>query len=106
MGVAGVANEMKIDDLPGDLPAVAEIIGMEKTLEIWKIFSGNALRFPSKLPRAFCARYIRNNFNGSNRLKLSRDLGIGDKTFRTLLNMKGHFGQTDLFGSTPASEIQ
>lgn len=99
MGVNNLATEMRVEDLPGDLPAIAEIIGVEKTLEVWRAFSGSALRFPSKFPRDFCARYIRNKFNGSNRLKLCQELGIGEKTFRNLLNTKGHFAQTDLFVS-------
>jgi len=103
MGVREVANEMSVDDLPGQLPVMAEVIGMELTLAIWLRFSGHGLRFPSKLPSAFCARYIRNNYNGSNAFKIANDLGIGDRTFRNLLNKKGHFGQTDLFKANSQS---
>lgn len=99
MGVSDIAEIIEIKDLPGDLSSVAELIGLEKTLEIWMLFAGNEVRFPKKLPRAIQAKYICEYFDGTNKVKICRRLDICGKTFTNMLKMKVPMNksQTDLF---------
>lgn len=74
-------KEATIDDLPEDWRFIAEICGVEKTIEIIANFNGNILYAPAKTVIANIRnRYIAGNLNKSSAKKLARKFNIAPCT--------------------------
>jgi len=76
---------------PGQLPEVYQeivgVIGLEPTLQLAQVFSGNSVYFP-KLDRALIElrnRLIRSEFDGANTRALARRWGLSSRHVRHIL---------------------
>lgn len=80
---------MKIsyDNIPDDLYDMVEIIGIEKFLDIIKLYGGNTIYIP--IYKSFILsernRTIRDKFNGSNISELAVEFGMSGNSIRRIL---------------------
>lgn len=79
---------------PGDLPEVyqemAELIGVEATVHLARIYAGTSVYFP-KLERALLSlrnRAIRKEFDGTNIRQLARRWGLSARHVRYIVHPK------------------
>ncbi|RJX29186.1 MAG: hypothetical protein C4525_14915 [Desulfarculus sp.] len=77
---------------PGELPDVyqemSEVIGLEPTMQLAQVFSGNSVYFP-KLERSLLSvrnQMIRREFNGANVRALARRWGLSSRHVRHIVS--------------------
>lgn len=76
-----VVMEIKMEDIPDNMIAMVEIIGMEEFIELSKLYGGDILYIPSyrSLKRQSRNRQINMEYDGFNARELSQtyDLSVG-----------------------------
>ena len=78
-------------DLPEVYQEMADIIGVEATVHLARIYAGTSVYFP-KLERALTAlrnKMIMREYNGSNVKGLARRWGLSSRHVRYILNTPG-----------------
>ncbi len=78
----------EVKDLPGDLSQVAEIVGVEKTLELAQLFRGTNVYFCNidSLIRKKRDNLIRNSYdNGVSPIKLARKHQLSERQIWRIL---------------------
>lgn len=76
------------EQLPEVYQEMAAVIGVEPTMQLAQVFSGNSVYFP-KLDRSLlCLRNqaIRRDFNGANIKELARRWGLSARHVRHIVN--------------------
>lgn len=81
-------DEIKLDDLPEPYDAIACEIGVENTLKIAKLFSGEQVYFPTydAVERPIRNRKIKAEFNGYNFKYLAHKYEITERTVRDIVS--------------------
>lgn len=82
------AKGVESEELPEVYREMAEVIGVEPTLKLAQVFSGNNVYFP-KLERSLIRvrnRVIRHQFNGANIKELARRWRLSARHIRSIVN--------------------
>ncbi len=85
--VPGWMRQVEPDQLPEVYQEIVGVIGLEPTLQLAQVFSGNSVYFP-KLDRALIDlrnRLIRSEFDGGNTRSLARRWGLSSRHVRHIL---------------------
>ncbi len=78
---------MDADDLAGIYKEIADEINIDTAIEIYRMLNGQQIVFPKRLySKKYIHQYIRDNYNGKNIRKLSKELNYSDKRIRQILN--------------------
>ena len=82
---------VKIEDIPYHLQPIVEIIGIEKFLEICKMYGGYTLYIPvyDKVVMPDRNRKIVSEYNGVNLYKLRVKYGISERQVKWVLKKEG-----------------
>ena len=80
-------DEIQISDLAGVYKELAEIVGIEVTVELHKHYQGVQITFPKKL---YSIEYVRKKLNSPDAdiTKLSGELGYTTRRLRQIKNME------------------
>lgn len=81
-------KNVNIEQLPEVYQEMAEIIGVESTIRLARVFAGSSVYFP-KLERALLDmrnQVIRREFDGANIRELSRRWGLSSRHVRHIVN--------------------
>jgi len=81
-------NQVRSQDLPEVYQEMAELIGVEATVHLARLYAGTSVYFP-KLDRALLNlrnRVIRDEFNGANIKSLARRWGLSARHVRYIVN--------------------
>lgn len=83
-------NGITIEDFPENFKEVAEIIGVENSLELSKRFAGTSLYIPKmdNLYRKECDYKIRQAFTGANIPELCQRFGLTQVQIRNILSIR------------------
>lgn len=66
---------------------MAEIVGVDKTKEIYECFKGVQVTFPQRLyDSAYVSEYVKKNYNGGNLTELAHKFGYSERRIRQFLN--------------------
>ena len=81
-------SDVTMDDLPEEIQALAEMVGMDKLFETLDRFEGDTIYFPSKktLLRETRDRLIREQFDGRNYRELARKNRMSVRQVRNICN--------------------
>ena len=85
--VPGWMHQVQPEQLPEVYQEIVGVIGLEPTLQLAQVFSGNSVYFP-KLDRSLIAlrnRMIRAEFDGANTRQLARRWGLSARHVRHIL---------------------
>jgi len=85
--VPGWMRQVEPKQLPEVYQEIVGVIGLEPTLQLAQVFSGNSVYFP-KLDRALVElrnRLIRAEFDGNNTRSLARRWGLSSRHVRHIL---------------------
>lgn len=84
----GIKDEIKMDDLPEPYDSIACEIGIENTLKLAKLFSGEQVYFPTydAVERPIRNRKIKAEFNGYNFKYLAHKYEITERTVRDIVS--------------------
>ncbi|ADK86628.1 Mor transcription activator domain protein [Desulfarculus baarsii DSM 2075] len=85
-------REVSQEQLPEVYQEMAEVIGVEPTMRLAQVFSGNSVYFP-KLDRSLLElrnQAIRRDFNGANIKELARRWGLSARHVRHIVNPPRH----------------
>jgi len=95
-----IADEIMIEDLPGDYREIANAIGVKNTLQLVPCIGGLQLYFP-KMEAYLVARRdarIRREFTGNNYRELAIRYGLSERWIRAIVQQKPEDEkQTSLF---------
>ncbi len=83
-------KEVKSGDLPEVYQEMVSVVGLEPTMALARVFSGNSVYFP-KLDRCLLRvrnQMIRQEFNGANTRSLARRWGLSARHVRHIVNPK------------------
>ena len=86
--VPGWMKRVRAEQLPEVYQEIAGVIGLEPTLQLAQVFSGNSVYFP-KLERSLLElrnQLIRDQFDGANTRQLARRWGLSTRHLRYILN--------------------
>jgi len=92
--VPGWMQQVKAEQLPEVYQEIVGVIGLEPTLKLAQVFSGNSVYFP-KLDRALIElrnRLIRSEFDVANTRQLARRWGLSSRHVRHILRPVRHAG--------------
>lgn len=80
-----------MEDIPYDLQAMVEIVGMEKFLEICKMYGGMSVYIPvyNKVIMASRNREIVESFNGKNAKDLVHKYNMSYQQIKNILRNEG-----------------
>lgn len=81
-------KKIKHDQLPEVYQEMAEVIGVDQTMQLAQVFSGSSVYFP-KLDRSLLDvrnAAIRRDFNGANIKQLARRWGLSARHVRHIVN--------------------
>lgn len=79
-------DSLTVDDMPSEeLRWVAAVFGVEVAVRLWKKFRGNALRFPSRMPREQVLDYMRDNFDKPVH-SIAVAVGLSPRTIQRYMN--------------------
>lgn len=81
-------RDVSQEQLPEVYQEMAAIIGVEPTMQLAQVFSGNSVYFP-KLDRSLLTlrnQAIRRDFNGANIKELARRWGLSARHVRHIVN--------------------
>lgn len=80
-------ERLELKDVPANMQDIAQEIGIEAFIKLIKLVGGNSIYFPNEinLTRSIRNRYIKENFDGSNYLELSRKYHISDVQVRKII---------------------
>jgi Mor family transcriptional regulator len=95
--VTDIAAEMSVEHLPESYQGIAEIIGIEATLQLSEYFGGQRFYF-RKIEGLLMDKRderIRAEFTGFNHVDLARRYGLTETRIRDILRCKSQ--QCDLF---------
>lgn len=84
----GWIKEVKPEQLPEVYQEMAEVIGVDQTIALARVFSGSSVYFP-KLDRSLLAQRnaaIRCEFNGANIKQLARKWSLSARHVRHIVN--------------------
>jgi Mor family transcriptional regulator len=90
--VPGWMHEVRPEDLPEVYQEMAEVIGVEATVGLARIYAGTSVYFP-KLERALLGlrnQVIRREFDGANIRSLARRWGLSARHVRHIVNPPRH----------------
>lgn len=84
-------DEIRIDDLPSDLRAVAEIVGLEGAVRLAEALGGAPIYIPThdSVMRASRDRAIRAEFNGRNYRELAKKHRLCLTSIRGIVDAPG-----------------
>ena len=80
---------MKIEneDFKGIYKNIADLLGEEATIKLYKNYKGQQITFPMRLySKEYVLRVIKYKYNGKNLTELSRELDYSERWMRTLVN--------------------
>lgn len=78
---------LKSSDYNGIYADMVEQLGEEIVVEINKYYKGQQITFPMRLySKNYVIRYIKENYNGNNIKKISRELGYSQRWIQDLIN--------------------
>lgn len=86
--VPGWMSRVRPEQLPEVYQEIAGVIGLEPTLHLAQVFSGNSVYFP-KLERSLLDlrnQLIRDEFDGANTRQLARRWGLSTRHLRHILH--------------------
>lgn len=66
---------------------IAEIIGIENTIEVYKYYQGLQINFPKRLLSIdFIMEQVNREYNGSNIKEIAREYGYSERWIRQLIS--------------------
>ena len=82
--------QIRISDLPGEVRAIAKLIGLKSTLKLVTEYNGDSVYIPKydAIIRAVRDRAIRAEFNGANQKELARKFNLTSHTIRQIIKGK------------------
>lgn len=81
------ATEIDVEHLNTVYKDLAQRIGIDKTLEIYEIYSGCQVVFPKKLySPEYISQIIAKEYNGNNARELAKKYDYTERSIRRILN--------------------
>jgi len=81
---------LRTEDMPVDgLQAIASKLGPRVAASVWRAVRGTRLEAPTRFPRQFMVRYIREHWDGTNTAELARALEVHQRTVERLIDAPG-----------------
>ncbi|MBA3012949.1 MAG: DNA-binding protein [Proteobacteria bacterium] len=82
--------QLRISDLPGEIRAIAELIGLKATLKIASEYSGETIYIPKhdSITRAVRDRAIREEYTGANHKELAKKFNLTTRIIRKIIDEK------------------
>ncbi len=79
-------KEICISDFAGVYKEIAEVIGVENTIEMHKIFQGQQITFPKKLfTKTYILSQVKTTENGSNVKNIASEYGYTERRLRQII---------------------
>lgn len=79
-------RNIRYEDLPAQLQQVADIIGLDKTLDLAEAFRGVSIFFPMYWHVNYARRVIQEKWDGTNTRDLARELSVSDTFVRGVVS--------------------
>lgn len=84
-----MVKEVDISSLHGIYRELAEIIGVELTIAVFKELKGQQITFPSRLyEKEYVIKEVRIRYNGANLKELAREFNYTERWIRKLIHNK------------------
>lgn len=84
-----MVKEVDISSLHGIYRELAEIIGVELTIAVFKELKGQQITFPSRLyEKEYVIEEVRIRYNGANLKELAREFNYTERWIRKLIHNK------------------
>lgn len=91
-------ENVTLEDMPtDDMREIAEICGVDNTVEIMRIFAGLTINVPANFSKKLVDKYIKKNYNGSNMKKICRVCGVSSRYVFKLTKTTADERQMKLF---------
>ena len=85
IGVGGGDVMQPVDFVP-IYKEIAQIIGVEQTLELYENMRGQQVTFPQRLYNTtFVSQYVKQNYNGKNMRELAQKFNYSERRIREFL---------------------
>lgn len=75
------------EDFKGIYKNIADLLGEEATIKLYKNYKGQQITFPMRLySKEYVLKVIKDKYNGKNLNELSRELDYSERWMRKLIN--------------------
>lgn len=87
MALPNAWDTLTMEDLPaGSLRTIAKRHGVRAAADIWKLLKGTRFEPPTRFPKPYMMRYVREHFDGHNANEIARALECSVRTVERMIS--------------------